>query len=81
MSKYGVFSGLYFPAFGLNMGKYGLEKKYLFGHFSRSDTFFVSSKMSSLKKYITISKFNIDMIQNEYYIHEFRKPKQVNRYY
>ena len=26
MSKYGFFSGPYFPAFGLNTGKYGLEK-------------------------------------------------------
>ena len=26
MSKYGVFSGLYFPAFELNTGKYGPEK-------------------------------------------------------
>ena len=26
MSKYGVFSGLYFPVFGLNTGKYGPEK-------------------------------------------------------
>ena len=26
MSKYGVFSGPYFPVFGLNTGKYGPEK-------------------------------------------------------
>ena len=26
MSKYGVFSGPYFPIFGLNTGKYGPEK-------------------------------------------------------
>ena len=26
MSKYEVFSGLYFSIFGLNMGKYGPEK-------------------------------------------------------
>ena len=26
MSKYGVFSGPYFPAFEMNTGKYGLEK-------------------------------------------------------
>ena len=26
VSKYGVFSSLYFPVFGLNTGKYGLEK-------------------------------------------------------
>ena len=26
VSKYGVFSGLYFPVFGLTTGKYGPEK-------------------------------------------------------
>ena len=26
VSKYGVFSGLYFPVFGLNTGNYGPEK-------------------------------------------------------
>ena len=26
VSKYGVFSGPYFPVFGLNKGKYGPEK-------------------------------------------------------
>ena len=26
VSKYGVFSGLYFPVFGLDAGNYGLEK-------------------------------------------------------
>ena len=26
MSKYGVFSGLHFPVFGLNTGKYGPEE-------------------------------------------------------
>ena len=26
VSKYGVFSGLYFPVLGLNAGKYGAEK-------------------------------------------------------
>ena len=26
MSKYGVFSGPYFPIFGMNTGKYGPEK-------------------------------------------------------
>ena len=26
MSKYGVFSGPYFPVFGLNTGKYGPEE-------------------------------------------------------
>ena len=26
MSKYGIFSGPYFPVFGLNTGKYGQEK-------------------------------------------------------
>ena len=49
VSNYGVFSGLYFPAFGLNTERYGvsfrIQSKYgkvrttknsVFGHFSRS---------------------------------------------
>ena len=36
--KYGGFSGLYFPTFGLNMEKYGPEKNFIFGQFSCSDT-------------------------------------------
>ena len=51
VSKYGVFSGPYFPAFGLNTerffvsfriqsecGKIRTRKNYIFGYFSRSDT-------------------------------------------
>ena len=34
--KYGVFSGPYFPVFGLNTEKYVPEKNFVFGHFSRS---------------------------------------------
>ena len=50
VSKYGVFSGPYFPAFGLNMERYSVSlriqsecgkirtrKNFVFGHFSRSD--------------------------------------------
>ena len=39
MSKYEVFPGLYFPAFGLNTERYGVirtRKNSVFGHFSRS---------------------------------------------
>ena len=49
VSKYVVFSGPYFPAFGLNTERYGVSlriqsecgkirtrKNYVFGHFSRS---------------------------------------------
>ena len=36
MSKYGVFSGSYFPIFSPNKGKYGPEKNSVFGHFLRS---------------------------------------------
>ena len=36
MSKYGVFSGPYFPVFGLNTGKYGPEENSAFEHFWRS---------------------------------------------
>ena len=46
MSKYGVFSGLYFPAFGLNTEKMGTEcgkirtrKNFVFGHFSHSRSY------------------------------------------
>ena len=38
MSKYGVFSGPYFPVFSPNTGKYEPEKNSVFGHFSRSDS-------------------------------------------
>ena len=34
VSKYGVFSGTYFPAFGVNAEIYGVN--YVFGHFSRN---------------------------------------------
>ena len=45
MSKYGDFSGPYFPAFGLNTERYGrygkirTRKNSAFGHFSHSVTF------------------------------------------
>ena len=40
MSKYGVFSGPYFPVFGLSStGKYGPEKNSVFGRFSHSGPF------------------------------------------
>ena len=46
LSKYGVFSGPYFPVFGLITGKYGPEKNFVFGHFS------CSVKKSDLIKHI-----------------------------
>ena len=36
VSKYGVFSVPYFPVFSRDIGKYGSEKNYVFGHFSGS---------------------------------------------
>ena len=36
VSKYGVFSGPYFPVLSPNTGKYGIEKVFIFGHFSPS---------------------------------------------
>ena len=64
VSKYGVFSGPYFPAFGLNTERYGVSlriqsecgkirtrKNYVFGHFSRS----VSLNIYSLWSYYTSS--------------------------
>ena len=56
VSKYGVFSGPYFPAFGLNTERYGVSfriqskcrklrtrKNPVFGHFSRCDNYLVTS--------------------------------------
>ena len=43
MPKYEVFSGLHFPVFGLDVGKYGPGKMPLFGHFLRSETVPVTS--------------------------------------
>ena len=37
VSNYGVFSGPHFPAFSPNAGKYGPQKKFMFGHISDSD--------------------------------------------
>ena len=60
VSKYGVFSGLYYPAFGLNTeryalsvlspnaGKYGTRKTSVFEHFSRSVWYTSSSDSFSL---------------------------------
>ena len=45
VSNYGVFSGLYFPAFGLNTERYGVSNNSVFGHFSRSD---MEGEISSL---------------------------------
>ena len=36
VSKDAVFSGPYFPTFGLNAGKVRTRKNTIFGHFSRS---------------------------------------------
>ena len=47
LSKYGVFSGPYFPAFGLNTERYEVmqecrkirtRKNFVFGHFSHSES-------------------------------------------
>ena len=57
MSKYGVFSGPYFPVFGLNTGKYGLEKTtYL-------DTFYaVFLAQLLLEIYVNIACFSLTEI-------------------
>ena len=39
VSKYGAFSGAYFPAFGLNTGKNRPGKNSVFGHFSHDPMF------------------------------------------
>ena len=65
MSKYGLFSSPYFPAFGLNTeryfvflrvqsesGKTRTRKNFIFGHFSRSVKFFKSHFVNNFYKYI-----------------------------
>ena len=57
VSKYGVFSGPYFPVFGLNTGKYRLEKTpYL-------DTFYaVFLAQLLLEIYVNIACFSLTEI-------------------
>ena len=55
MSKYGVFSGPYFAVFGLNTGKYGLEKNSVFGHFWHSQ-YYVNATFKSHKIFSDPSK-------------------------
>ena len=67
VSRYGVFSGPYFPAFGLNTerssvslriqsecGKIRTRKNSVFGHFSRSDSF-----SSWIRRRDTINNLNV----------------------
>ena len=52
MFKYGVFSGPYFPAFGLNTGKNGPEKTQYLDIFSRSvDKYLFSANVC--RRYVT----------------------------
>ena len=50
VSEYEVFSGPYFPVFGLNKGKYGPEKNSVFGHFSGSEWFINFQSVSYIYK-------------------------------
>ena len=63
VSKYGLFSGLYFPAFGLNMERYEVSlcvqsecrkmqtrKNSVFGHFSHSEKVKKTSKIVQAQK-------------------------------
>ena len=55
LSKYGVFPGPYFPAFGLNTEIFGVNKirtrkNYVFGHFSRSDVVVKSKYVNGFKQ-------------------------------
>ena len=69
MSKYRVFSGPYFPAFGLNMkrfreslhiqsecAKIWTRKNSVFGHFSRSETVKTPAKCSHILWVIKVNK-------------------------
>ena len=56
MSKYGFFSGLYFPVLGLSpiMGKYEPEKNPAFGHFPHSVEISISNTKRFFSLYFTI---------------------------
>ena len=58
-SVYGVFSGPYFPAFGLNMERYSVKirtrRNSVFAHFSRSD---FNSQMTPKTDWTTSRNFN-----------------------
>ena len=70
MSKYGVFSGPYFPVFGLNTeiisvfspnaGKYGPEKNSVFGHFTR--WYFYQNQIYNSEIFFIESRTNIWVI-------------------
>ena len=62
MSKYGVFSGPYFPVFGLNTGKYGPEKTpYL-------DTFYTDPFVRN-KQYKIYNNLKLQMPENAILLH------------
>ena len=50
MSKYGFFSGPFFPVFSLNIGKYRPEKNSVFGHVLHSAIY--KLKQNKAKKVI-----------------------------
>ena len=56
MSKYGVFSGPYFPEFSPNTGKYGPEKAPYLDTFHAVD-YFISKNLTLLKKNLTSTFF------------------------
>ena len=52
--KYGVFSGPYFPVFGLNTGKYGPEKLRIWTLFTQWETYvFEREPFSFMKSYLS----------------------------
>ena len=65
MSKYGVFSGRYFPAFGLNAERYGVSMfKQIFLHHNQNGTGLLSpeSECTSCLKSWRPEKQNLDML-------------------
>ena len=66
VSKYSVFSGLYFPVFNSNMKKYD-QKISVSGHFSHSRTVYFSEGTHNPVQYIKLQKvlsYMLDRILN-----------------
>ena len=67
MSKYGVFSGPYFPVFGVNTGIYSVriqensDQKKLFGHFPRSTRISMCTVVAEILSWVPSKKHSIPL--------------------
>ena len=90
VSKYGVFSGPYFPAFGLNTeiysvnlsiqsecGKIRTRKNSLFGNFSRSDTILIWSRSRCLDITFLSNEWELKVVYQQNFLDE----KNVNSFF